>query len=116
MSDSLPSDRLNEYRIMWILVFFDMPTETKEQRKAYSDFRKRLLNSGFTMFQFSLYVRNCMSWENAETHIKRIGSVIPEWGDICILTITDKQFSSMKMYHGVKKPKSPPRCIQLELF
>ena len=50
-------DRFSEYRIMWVLVFFDLPTESKRERKLYADFRKKLLQDGFTMFQFSIYVR-----------------------------------------------------------
>ena len=48
-------DRFSEYRIMWVLVLFDLPTETKKERKAYADFRKRIMADGFTMFQFSIY-------------------------------------------------------------
>lgn len=51
-------DRFSEYRIMWVLVFFDLPTETKKEKKAYADFRKNLQKDGFTMFQFSIYVRH----------------------------------------------------------
>ena len=54
-------DRFSEYRIMWVLVFFDLPTESKRERKLYADFRKKLLQDGFTMFQFSIYVRHCPS-------------------------------------------------------
>mgnify|MGYP002767208221 CR=1 FL=1 len=59
---------------MWILVFFDLPTETKKDIKEYTIFRKFLLDDGFTMFQFSIYIRNCASSENAAVHIKRIKS------------------------------------------
>ena len=65
-------DRFSEYRIMWILVFFDLPTETKKDKKEYMLFRKRLQRDGFTMFQFSIYVRHCASSENAAVHIKRV--------------------------------------------
>lgn len=65
-------ERFSEYRIMWILVFFDLPTETKKDKKAYMEFRKKLLNDGFTMFQFSIYLRHCPSAENADAHIKRV--------------------------------------------
>ena len=44
-------DRFSEYRIMWVLVLFDLPTETKKDKKAYTDFRKNLQKDGFTMFQ-----------------------------------------------------------------
>ena len=52
-------DRFSEYRIMWVLVLFDLPTETKKDKKAYTNFRKNLQKDGFTMFQFSIYVRHC---------------------------------------------------------
>ena len=45
-------DRYSEYRVMWILVFFDLPTETQKDKKAYALFRKNLQKDGFTMFQF----------------------------------------------------------------
>lgn len=67
-------ERFSEYRVMWILVLFDLPTETKKDKKAYTDFRKNLQKDGFTMFQFSIYVRHCASSENAAVHIKRVKS------------------------------------------
>ena len=62
-------DRFSEYRIMWVLVLFDLPTDTKKDKKAYADFRKNLQKDGFTMFQFSIYVRHCASSENAELNL-----------------------------------------------
>ena len=44
-------DRFSEYRIMWILVLFDLPTETKKDKKAYIDFRKNLQKDGLTNWQ-----------------------------------------------------------------
>ena len=109
-------ERFSEYRIMWVLVFFDLPTETKKARKAYSDFRKKLLNDGFTMFQFSIYLRHCPSRENADVHIKRVKNMLPEMGQIGILCVTDKQFGQMELFHGKKsEPVSTPHQ-QLELF
>ena len=65
-------DRFSEYRVMWVLVLFDLPTETKKDRKVANDFRKKLQKDGFTMFQFSIYIRHCASVENANVHIKRV--------------------------------------------
>lgn len=109
-------DRFSEYRIMWILVFFDLPTETKKDKKEYMLFRKRLQRDGFTMFQFSIYVRHCASVENAEVHIKRVKSFLPEYGKVGIMCITDKQFGNIDLFYG-KKPL-PPNAPghQLELF
>lgn len=75
-------DRLSEYRVMWLLVLFDLPTETKRDRKASADFRKKLIRDGFTMFQFSIYVRHCASRENAEVHKKRVRQFIPMHGKV----------------------------------
>lgn len=52
---------LNAYRIMWIFVFFDLPTTTRKDRKNASLFRKNILKDGFTMMQFSVYNRHCAS-------------------------------------------------------
>jgi len=112
----LKYDRLNEYRIMWILVFFDLPTETKKDRKAYTDFRKKLISDGFTMFQFSIYLRHCPSRENATVHIKRVKQELPKSGHVGILCITDKQFGMMEIFHGLKKEKLETPNLQLEMF
>ena len=109
-------DRFSEYRIMWVLVLFDLPTETKKEKKAYSDFRKNLQRDGFTMFQFSIYVRHCASQEKAEVHIKRVKAFLPEHGQIGIMCITDKQFGNIELFYGkkVQPPNTPGQ--QLELF
>jgi len=109
-------DRLNQYRIMWVLVFFDLPTETKTDRKRASLFRKRLLQDGFSMFQFSIYMRHCASRENAQVHIKRVKSFLPRNGHVAILNITDKQFGMIELFHGIKEAERPDMPQQLELF
>lgn len=110
------NDRFSEYRIMWLLVLFDLPTETKKDKKAYALFRKNLIKDGFTMFQFSIYIRHCASMENAEVHKKRVKSFLPEFGNVGIICITDKQFGNIELYYGTKPqlPNAPGQ--QLELF
>lgn len=109
-------NRLNAYRIMWVLVMFDMPTETKADRKSYALFRKRIISDGFQMFQFSMYIRHCPSRENAEVHIKRVKNILPAKGHIGVLTITDKQFGSMEIFRGKEEVPKQPIVQQLELF
>ncbi len=98
------------------MVLFDLPTETKKDRKASAEFRKRLMGDGFSMFQFSIYIRHCTSVENAEVHIRRVKAILPEYGNVCIMCITDKQFGNIQVFHGRKStvPNSPGH--QLELF
>jgi len=107
----------NKYRIMWILVFFDLPTDTKKEKKDYALFRKRLLKDGFSMFQFSIYIRNCSSKENKNVHVKRVKSFLPPAGNVGILSITDKQFGMMEIFQGRNKEESGfVEPCQLELF
>jgi CRISPR-associated protein Cas2 len=108
--------RLNEYRILWILVFYDLPTETKAERKVAARFRKDILRDGFGMFQFSIYLRHCSSRENADVHIKRVKKILPEKGHIGILTVTDKQFGMIELFYGKSEKALPDTPQQLELF
>ena len=108
--------RLNAYRILWVLVFFDLPTETKKERKIYALFRKNILKDGFQMFQFSIYMRHCSSRENAEVHIKRVKKILPEKGHVGIMCITDKQFGMMEIFRGHQIVEGPETSQQLELF
>ena len=101
---------------MWLLVLFDLPTLTKSEVKAYTKFRKKLLEDGFGMMQYSIYSRFCDSSEQADVHTARVQSILPDKGQVVILRITDKQFGNMKVFYG-KSPlhnKRPPQ--QLELF
>ncbi len=109
-------NRFSEYRVMWLLVLFDLPTETKKDIREYTIFRKNLLRDGFTMFQFSIYVRHCASLENAEVHKKRVKSFLPRYGKVGIICITDKQFGNIELFYGNKPqvPNTPGQ--QLELF
>lgn len=101
---------------MWVLVFFDIPVETKVQQKAAARFRKNLIKDGFTMFQFSIYLRNCPSRENADVHSQRVKNILPEFGHIGILKITDKQFGMMELFFSQCNIKKPEVALQLELF
>ena len=112
----MSSNRFNAYRIMWVLVFFDLPTETKRARKAANQFRKRLIKDGFSMFQFSIYLRNCPSRENANVHVRRVKNALPKYGKVGILSITDKQFGNMELFHSKKQTELPSTPQQLELF
>lgn len=85
---------------MWVLVFFDLPTQTKKERKIYTRFRKAILANGFKMFQYSIYVRQCSGRENTEVHINRVKRRLPDIGVVCIMSMTDKQFEAMEIFHG----------------
>lgn len=100
---------------MWLLVMFDLPTETKEDRRCYHDFHGFLLDDGFAMLQYSVYARHCASDENAVVHKQRIHAILPPGGEVRILQFTDKQFGKMEVYNGKmhRKTESPPEQTSL---
>ena len=110
------AERFNAYRIMWVLVLYDLPTETKTNMRDANLFRKRLLDDGFSLFQFSMYVRHCPSRENAEVHIKRVKAMLPKAGKVAIMCITDKQFGDIEIFDCRAEKKANPPSQQLELF
>jgi CRISPR-associated protein Cas2 len=104
------------WRSMWVIAMFDLPTDTPSARKAYARFRKNLLEDGFTMMQYSVYTRHCASIENADAHVARMGQKLPPAGEVRFLTITDRQFSRIKVFWGKKRQKGAPAPSQMELF
>ena len=101
---------------MWTLVMFDLPTDTEEARKRYTSFRKHLLNDGYLMMQYSVYMRHHASPENATVHTERVRKVLPPDGEVRVLRITDKQFSKMEVYFGRKRKPTERAPEQLQFF
>ena len=108
--------RLNAYKIMWLIVMFDLPTQTKKNKKDSALFRKNLEKSGFVMHQYSVYMRFCASLESAEVYIKRVRSFMPSAGRVSIITVTDKQYSNIVNIWGATEQKIQKKPVQLEFF
>ena len=108
--------RLNAYHIMWLFVFFDLPVTSKTERKHAARFRKDLMKDGFSMLQFSVYIRHCASKESAQVHVKRVKGMIPTKGQVSILSITDNQYGNIVNFWGAKTQKLEEGPKQLELF
>lgn len=90
---------------MRMLVFFDIPVKTKEERKIATTFRKFLIQDGYYMLQFSVYTRICNTIENAFSHENRLKEHLPPKGHVRDLIITERQFASMKILCGKGKKK-----------
>ena len=101
---------------MWIFVLFDLPTYIKKDRKESARFRNNLIKDGFTMMQYSVYMRHSPSRENAEVHIKRVKSFLPPKGMVNILRVTDKQFGMMESFISKKQAPLPEESYQLEFL
>lgn len=112
----MSEDRLNAYHIMWLFVMFDLPVKAKKEKATAAKFKKNLEKDGFTMYQYSVYIRYCASLEVVNLHIKRVKSLMPEKGKVSLLTITDKQFSTMQTFWGKIEEKKKNLPLQLEIF
>ncbi len=91
--------RLSGYRIMWLFVFFDLPTNTKLERYSYSQFRKFLLKQGFDMKQYSVYMRHTTSREQMDVLFKTVERNLPKQGEVSVMQVTDKQFGMIKNFY-----------------
>ncbi len=89
---------------------------TKDQKDAYTAFRNYLLDQGFEMAQYSVYMRNCASKEVAEAQIKRIERNLPTEGKVYIISITDKQFENTLRYVQNARMVAQKNPEQLLLF
>jgi len=101
---------------MWMIVLFDLPVVTPEERKKASSFRKSLLDQGFHMSQYSVYYRLLPGKEAIDGYIKEIQAQLPATGKVDILTITDKQYEGIISFSGKIKEKNKKNPTQLLLF
>ncbi len=90
----------NPYKMGWLMVAFDLPVKTKEERKRATGFRQFLLDDGFQMIQFSVYARPCVTFARQETHLRRIRLETPAEGSVRAIYITKAQWEKAYIVHG----------------
>lgn len=88
------------YRFMRMLVFFDLPTETAEDRRNYRRFQKALVKCGFLMMQESVYCKLVLNTTAGRSAAEAIRKARPPKGLVQMLTITEKQFSKIEYLTG----------------
>lgn len=110
----VPVSELSGYRIMWMIVMFDLPTLTKTQRRNHTLFRNYLLKQGFLRAQFSIYMRVLPGKEGVNKLVRKIRDNRPKKGRISILSITDKQYENIISFEDrVEKREKNPEQLQL---
>ena len=107
---------LSGYRLMWVLVMFDLPVVEKAERKAATEFRNALLDMGFEMSQFSVYMRFCTGPAHVETYCKKVEGALPKGGKVNILQFTDKQYERIVSFRGKAKQPANKTPDQFDLF
>ena len=101
---------------MRMMVFFDLPTTSKLDRKHATKFRNALLNDGYYMMQWSVYSRICKGIAQVEKHAQRLKGLIPPAGSVRLMTVTEKQFADMDILVGESKKTEKISAKQLVLF
>ena len=104
-------------RPMRLLVFFDLPTITKANKRAYVLFRRFLLNEGYDMIQWSVYSRILAGREAERMHVQRIRANLPQEGSVRCMTVTEKQYAGIQLLVGERKTQEKKvNADQLLLF
>lgn len=85
---------------MRLLLFFDLPTVTKAEKRAYTQFRRFLLNDGYDMIQWSVYARLLNGTDAEKKHLRRLADNLPPAGSIRCMTVTEKQFAGIRLLVG----------------
>lgn len=91
------------YRYMRVVVFFDLPVLTEQNRREYRKFRTYLVKSGFLMVQESVYSKLAQNSTVAETLLENIRKNKPSSGLVQVLRVTEKQYSKMEFITGTRK-------------
>lgn len=89
---------------MRVIVMFDLPTATAEDKKNYMRFRKNLIKMGFDMLQYSVYTRITRNYDDARKYINKVRGPLPPAGSVRVLQVTEKQYAGMLVMLGEKTP------------
>ena len=88
---------------MWMMVIFDLPVLTKAERREATKFRSFLLDQGFDMCQFSVYLRFCAGKEQTQVYTRRVQQALPSAGNVQVLYFTDKQYENIVSFDGPRR-------------
>ena len=90
------------YNFVRIILFFDLPMNTKKEKRVYQHCRKYLIQNGYMMMQFSVYCKIFANREAAVNHVCILKRNVPKEGQIRILLVTEKQYSKIQIIVGGK--------------
>jgi CRISPR-associated protein Cas2 len=107
---------LSGYRLMWMMVMFDLPVLTKTERRDANKFRKFLLDQGFDMCQLSVYMRFCAGKEQTQAYTRRVQAALPPSGNVQIIYLTDKQYANIVSFNGPRRQPANKNPEQYTLF
>lgn len=89
-------------RFMRLMVFFDLPTLTKADKRAYTLFHRFLVKDGYDMLQWSVYARIVNGLDDVSKHQRRLEANLPAQGSVRCMKISEKQYAAMEILVGTK--------------
>lgn len=104
------------YKMGWIMVAFDLPVKTREERKTATKFRNWLLDDGYQMMQFSVYIRPCVTYARMETHVRRVKTAIPSEGEVRVIFITKSQWDRSYILRGRPSTQVSPENLPEQIL
>jgi len=108
--------KVEEVRILWLFVFFDLPVGTKPERRMATRFRNFLKNDGYMMLQWSVYARVCRGEDAVDKHMQRVTKNLPTRGGVRALQVTDRQYDRMRLLLGEAKKIEKVPAAQMVLL
>lgn len=105
-----------KFKMGWLMVAFDLPVKTKEERKRATDFRKFLLDDGYQMMQLSVYIRPCVTASRMETHLRRVKMGVPPEGSVRAIYITRAQWERSWVIHGKPAVEAEPEKMPEQIM
>ena len=108
--------QLSGYKGMWLIVMFDLPVKTGQDRRNYTFFRTTLLKAGFSRLQYSIYARYFSCEDASDTKRRHLQGYLPPNGQVRLLSITDRQFGKMQVFFGKARTDCEKPPDQLLLF
>ncbi len=108
---------MSAFRIMWLVVMFDLPTRTKKDRKRYRWLSRYLDAESYVRMQYSVYAKVFNSVESANYGKKRLRNFLKinvKKGNVRLLMFTDAQFGKMEIIIG--EQSSQEEIMQPSLF
>ncbi len=101
---------------MWCVVMFDLPVKTKQQRREATQYRNLLLDQGFQMAQFSVYVRFSPSVSSLVPALNVVKTHVPHGGEVRFLYVTDRQWAKTVRIVNEKEVEQESEPEQLTIF
>lgn len=104
-----------KFKMGWLIVAFDLPVLTKPQRRAATHFRNFLLDDGYQMLQFSVYIRACVTFARQETHLDRVRNNLPPEGSVRAFFVTRSQWERAFVLYGSPAEEQAPEGLPAQL-